>query len=196
MLLLLLVSSSIVWPAAASSPLCTMACCAGKTPHAAGSCVHSACETGISTDTPKASSHEHSHHHDSQKAVAPDSKGEESLILAGVTGGACGADMEEVPTIEAAPVQADEELPNTAERKTDQAFSATVVSQPCEAGCGACTSSFAAPNRSRNALALSGVKNPPVPHSSKYADHNRPLTFAASMICRESVPRGPPAAFA
>jgi hypothetical protein len=195
MLLLLLVSGSIVWPAAASGPLCTMACCAGKTPHAAGSCVHSACETGISTDTPTGNSHEHSHHHDSQTAAAPDSNGHASLILADVTAGACGAGIEEVPTIEAAPVQADEKLPNSAERKTNPAFSATVLSQPCEAGCGACTSSYAAPNRSRNALALSGVKSPPVPHCSKYADHNRPLTFAASIYCRQSVPRGPPASF-
>jgi hypothetical protein len=40
-----LLSTVAPFSTASSTKLCTMACCAGKAPHVAGSCVHDACET-------------------------------------------------------------------------------------------------------------------------------------------------------
>ena len=66
MLLLMLVAGSIVWPASASGPLCAMACCAGKAPHAAGSCMHGSCETGVTANKTGNGDAKASHHHQEQ----------------------------------------------------------------------------------------------------------------------------------
>ena len=201
-LLLTLVAATIVWPAAASGPLCAMACCAGKAPHAAGSCMHGACETGVSVDQEASGSYQHTHDHHEQQALQSEST---SPILAGVTAGACGADMEQmptivptVPTIDATgdQVAADQSV-STKTSKTENVFavSADAVSPPCQPGCGACASSIAASKRSRKTAPLAGFQNPLPSLSAKPAGSNHSLTYSLSSFGRCCAPRGPPASF-
>ncbi|MGH9932696.1 MAG: hypothetical protein ACREA9_26120 [Pyrinomonadaceae bacterium] len=198
-LLLTLIAGSIAWPVAASGPLCAMACCAGKAPHAAGSCMHGACETNGSIETGARNSSQHSHHNHEQQTQGLDSDNDSTKILVGVTGGACGADMEQVPTIEATPYQAvadENTLTVTRETETNHpALAVTVLSQPCQPGCGACTSGFATPNRSRNGVVLAGSKKALPSSSSRLGDGSQRVTYMASVYCRQSLPRGPPSSF-
>ena len=200
-LLLTLVAGSIAWPAAASGPVCTMACCAGKAPHAAGSCMHGACEISGLIDTSASGSAQHSHQHHEQQAQASDSDNDSTQILAGVTAGACGTDtdMEQVPTIEAGPYQALEDentLALTPETETNHsAFSVTIISKSCETGCGGCASGFAAPNRTRSTAVLASHKKALPSSSFKLGHGSRLVTYAASVYGRQSVPRGPPLSF-
>jgi hypothetical protein len=192
-LLLTLVAATIVWPAAASGPLCAMACCAGKAPHAAGSCTHGACETGVSIDQEATGSYQHTHDHHEQQALESESA---SLILAGVTGGACGADMEQVPTIDATSDQPAVDQSISTETETNNAAAATeTISQPCQPGCGASASGVATSKRSRNTAALTRSANPSPPSAIKLAGGRRFLANSLSAFGRCCAPRGPPAAF-
>lgn len=193
-LLLTLVGGSIPWRASASGPLCTMSCCAGKAPHAAGSCMHGACETGDSIDV---DGDQHSQQHHEQPAPTSDSESADQHILSGVTAGVCATDMGNVPTIEATPDQAtpDKSASVTKTENIDSAISPAVMSPPCEPGCGACTSGFATPNRFRNMAALARLKSALPQSSGKLADGSRPLTPAACVYSRLSAPRGPPRSF-
>lgn len=193
-LLLTLVTGSIVWPAAASRPLCMLACCAGRAPHVAGSCMDGTCETSGASN--KGS---HSQHHHSQAAQASDSDNNSQQVLAGVTAGACGIDMEQVETIEAPPSKAladEKTLAVAPEGETNSSrLSATVISQQCQPECGACTSSFVASKRSRNTATLAGSRNALPPPTFRRAGARRPLMNATSVYSRQSVPRGPPSSF-
>ena len=191
-LLLTLVGGSITWRATASEQICTMACCAGKAPHAAGSCMHGACEISDSIDVNRDSQHHH-------EQPAPTSDSENDDLLAGVTAGVCGAGMGNVPTIEATTDQAaPDKSASVAARKTERinsAISPAVMSPPCEPGCGACTSGFAASNRSRNMVALARLKSALPQSSGKLAYASRPLMRAACLYSSLTVPRGPPLSF-
>src|ERR1700687_1161307 len=57
-LLLALVSSTFPVAALASAPMCHLACCAGRAPHAAGSCMNGSCHAFLTGHTKKI----HIHH--------------------------------------------------------------------------------------------------------------------------------------
>jgi hypothetical protein len=195
-LLLTLVAGSIAWPAAASGPLCTLSCCAGKAPHAAGSCMHGSCVSNVSARKPASNSSQHDHHHHEQQ---PAEESNSSGAFPGIMASVGGSDMGEVPTIEATPY----ELPANEDALTDTGgpssnksngpvISATVISKPCQYDCGACAAGFAAPKRSRNAAALTGrgLAQPPSAVRLPAAKHH--LLNISSALGRQSVPRGPP----
>jgi hypothetical protein len=69
------------------------------------------------------------------------------------------------------------------------------LSKPCQPDCGACTSGFAAPKRSRNAATLAGSNRARPQSSLKLATGRDPLTHTRSALGRQSVPRGPPLFF-
>lgn len=214
-MLLTLVAGSIVWPAAASGPLCSMACCAGKAPHAAGSCTHGSCETDVATPQP-ASGAEHSHHHQQQQqSPAADADNNTPAAFAGAlasAGGmglasavgmdlasAGGMDMSQVPTVEAVPNEA---APDNTARATASgtaadvtSISSTAFSQPCEPGCGACVAGSAAPGRQRNSTALPATYKVAPPSSVKLGIGRHALTLTHSVVSRQGSPRGPPSSF-
>ena len=195
-MLLTLVAGSIPWPAAASGPLCTLACCAGRAPHAAGSCMHRSCQAGVSThNPPNDSSHQAHHHHEEQPAEESD----QSSVFPGATASVGGSEMGDVPTIEATPYEApanDDARADTTEvaanRSNGPGMAATVLSKPCQTDCGACASGFVAPKRSRSAASLGGHNHAQPPSSVKLAADRPPLTHTRSALGRQSIPRGPP----
>jgi hypothetical protein len=198
-LLLTLVAGSIVLPAAASGPLCTLACCAGRAPHAAGSCMRGSCGTGLAAHNPASSSSPQAHHHHEQQ---PAEESDPSSVLPGARASVGGSEMGEVPTIEATPYEVSADAGGQADtteaaanRSNDSAITASVLSKPCQPDCGACTSGFAAPKRSRNAATLAGSNRARPQSSLKLATGRDPLTHTRSALGRQSVPRGPPLFF-
>lgn len=198
-LLAALVAGSIALPAAASGPMCTLTCCAGRAPHAAGSCMHGSCEAGVSTHNPSSNSpHQSQHHHEQQQSDPYDS----ARPFSGATASVGGLDMGDVPTIVATPHEpsADDDgqadTSGAARNRTGQsAISATVLSKPCQPDCGVCAAGFAAPKRSRNAATLAGSNHPQPASSVKLAAGRHSLTHTRSALDRQCVPRGPPVFF-
>jgi len=195
-LLLTLVAGNIILPGTASGPLCTLACCAGKTPHAAGSCMHGSCGTGLATHNAASNGPHQAHHHHEQQ---PAEESDQTSAFPGATASVGGSEMGEVPTIEATPYQVSAKAGGQADSTeaaangaNDPAITASVLSKPCQPDCGACTSGFAAPKRSRNAAALTGAHRARPPSSVKLATGRDPLTHTRSALGRQSVPRGPP----
>ena len=199
-LLLMLVAGSIVWPAAASGPLCTLACCASRAPHTAGSCMRGSCKAGASANNPTSKTLHQSHHHHEQQAQESDPY-HSPQAFAEATASAGGSEMGDVPTIEATPYEASADAGGPADtigvgRNSDHsAMSATVMSRPCPPDCGACVSGFAAPKRSRDHATLA-PSNHSLPGSSvKLAGGKYHLTRARPALGRQCVPRGPPLVF-
>jgi hypothetical protein len=193
-ILLTLVAGSIVLPAAASGPLCALACCAGRAPHEAGSCMHGSCQAGGTTLNAASKSKRHSHHHEEQQAQESDASASR-LAFAGIAASVGGSDMENVPTIDAAD-DGGRQPSDVAENTTIRSeVSATVLSKPCQPDCGACASSFAAPKRSRNAATLPGSNHSHLPSLLKFAGSRRVLPRAHLAFGRPYIPRGPPLRF-
>jgi len=154
-LLLALVAGSIALPTAASGPLCTLMCCAGSAPHAAGSCMHGSCEAGTASHDPASKSSHQAHHHHEQQA---NEESERSSVFPGAVASAGGAEIGDVPTIEAVPYDSAADASDqadsteaTSNRSGSSVMSAIVITKPCHPDCGACTSSFGAAKRLRNA---------------------------------------------
>jgi hypothetical protein len=196
-MLLTLVAGSIVWPAYASGPMCSMACCAGKAPHAAGSCTHGSCETGVVTPQPASGAEHAHHHHQQQEAAAADNNA--PAAFAGALASAGGMDMRQVPTVEAVPYQAPpDNTVRTASSGTAAdvtSISSTALTQPCEPGCGACVAGSTAPGRQRNSAALPATYKPTPPSSIKLGSGRHALTLTHSVFSRQGSPRGPPVSF-
>ena len=198
-LLLTLVAGSIAWPAAASGPLCTLACCAGRAPHAAGSCMHGSCGSGLAKHNQSSNGPHQAHHHHQQQSAE---ESDQTSVFPGAMASVGASEMGEVPTIEATPyeVSADDggqadTTEAAANGSNDPAITASVLSKPCEPDCGACTSGFAAPKRSRNAATLTGSNRVRPPSLVKLATGRDSLTPTRSALARQSVPRGPPLFF-
>jgi hypothetical protein len=202
MLLLTLVGGTIVLPAAASGPLCTLACCAGRAPHAAGSCMEGSCDPGVATPEPANNSAPRLHHHHAQQLAEATDSSAPTPTFAGAMASAGGSDMGQVPTIEATSYDASADngpradTSNTNRNRTSRAgIAAKVFSKPCQPDCGLCASGFAARKRSRNAAGLAGSYNVPPPSSVQLTIGRKPLMRKRSAIGRQAVPRGPPLFF-
>jgi hypothetical protein len=195
-LLLTLVAGSIALPAAARGPLCTLACCAGRVPHAAGSCMHGSCQAGVSTHNSASNNSHHTHHHDGAQASEVSAG---SGVFSKVQASVGASEMGEVPTIEAAPYEssanAGEKPEAGANGSNGLALSGTRLAKPCEADCGACASGSPASKRSRSAATLAGSIHARSPSSLKLAAGKHPLTHIDLVLSRQSVPRGPPILF-
>jgi hypothetical protein len=195
-LLLTLVGGSIALPAAASGPLCTLACCAGRAPHAAGSCMHGSCGTGLASHNAASNGPNKAHHHHEQQPVG---ESDQASAFPGATASVGGSEMGDVPTIEATPYEVSADAGGQADtteaaanRSNVPAMAATVLSKPCQPDCGACPSGFAARKRSRSAATLATPSRARPPSSIKLATGRDPLTHTRSALGRQSVPRGPP----
>jgi hypothetical protein len=185
-------------PAAASGPLCTLACCAGRAAHAAGSCMDGSCDSGVATPKPANNSAPQLHHHHEQQLAEATDSNTPTSAFAGAMASAGGSDMDQVPTIE--PVSDEASADNgtraeTSSRTNRSGISAKVFSKPCQPDCGVCASGFAAPKRSRNAAGLAGPLNVPRPSSAQLTVGRKPLMHKRSALRRQSVPRGPPLSF-
>jgi hypothetical protein len=176
-LLLTLVAGNIVLPAAASGPLCTLACCAGRAPHAAGSCMQGSCASGAEDS--------HKSHHHSDEPQANDSAADVPPEFAGLTAGAHGSDLNNVPTIEAEPS-------SQLENPTSPHLSAAAASKPCAADCGACAPGFQAPKRSRAVALTARSQHAPRPTPAKLNGSNQFSTHTSPGFSEPCQPRGPP----
>ena len=183
-LALALLSGSLPFTAISAAPMCTLTCCAGRAPHAAGSCMSGACDTGL-FQHPKSSKHAHSN-------IA--FQGAEPLCgLGSITGIAAGFGV--TPGGIAGRRTRDRTQSKSAGYEQSESVTAAVVVTPCQPDCGGCASGSTNQNRQRDTTALSHAPRPRPPSSKQLAIASREFVNTLEVVCAQSRPRAPPATF-
>jgi len=179
LLLLTLLSAAIPLTTIASGPMCKLACCAGRAPHAAGSCMNGSCHEFLMgcPKTPKV--HLQLPVHESEQLCGlPRSTTRISVVpLRGST----------APTL----VTSSER--SRGSRALDAALvSMSTVGNPCQPDCGSGTIGSSGQSRPRDSGAISYADKPRPPSTSRHERSAFSGAKALEALCRHSRPRGPP----
>jgi hypothetical protein len=173
MLLIACLSTSVPLIASALAPalMCELACCAGRAPHVAGSCLNGSCHA-VLPNRSKAS------HRVGRIASRPDH-------LCGVP-----RRLETKSSARIRPAQ-------TISRTNSEQTSLSVVSlaRPCQPECGGCFSSFTNSNQQRNAATFAHPASLRPPLDVRLADLAYRNSQILDALCRQYAPRGPPLSF-
>ena len=161
-----------------ATSMCTLDCCAGRPPHAAGSCMSGACHAAITIRK-----RSHAHHAALQRS--------ESICGLSVTTTAVAGRLSAKRMI-----LNDPSLAKVPQKESPQReLAATSFGKPCLPDCGGCASGFANVNQQRNSTAFTYAQRPRLPFGigPRYlAGH---LVLARAGLCRRCIPRGPPTFF-
>ena len=171
MLLAACLSTSVPLLASASGSMCELACCAGRAPHAAGSCMNGSCHAPIPSRS-KASLRER------RIASQP-----EHL---------CSAPRR-IETKSSARIRPSQTLSRT--NSNQMSLSAASLSRPCQPECSGCSSSFTNSNKQRSAATISLPGSPRPPPDVRLADLAYLRSRILDALCRQCAPRGPPLSF-
>lgn len=171
MMLLACLSASVPLIASAAGSMCELACCAGRAPHAAGSCVHGSCHAAI-TSRSKAS------HRDRR--------------IASRTEHLCSVPRR-IETKSSARIRLAQTIPRTDSDQTN--LSVVSLARPCQPECGGCSSSFTNSNQQRSAATISFPGRPGLPPDVRLADLAYLKSQILDALCRQCAPRGPPLSF-
>ena len=163
----------------ANGPMCELACCAGRAPHAAGSCMNGTCQAFLNSHTEKV------HIHRGEPREQP----EQLCGLSRLT-----INVSRIPSIESVTVDANSRVDSKASTSSsDQAsVSTTVFQKPCQPDCGSCLSGFARSNRQRNAAVLAHADRPRPPSPGGLGITDYVPTKTGNALGYRGVPRGPP----
>jgi len=159
----------------ASGPMCKLACCAGRAPHVAGSCMDGSCHVTFGRQTKKVHVHHEATGHGEQLCGLSRLKSIGSSLFA-----------RDTITIVASP----ERSPNAPSDQTR--VSPAVFTKPCLSDCDSCGTSFTKTNRQRNAVALAYANRPRPPSSKALHKLDPCLVRKLDSHGRLGAPRGPP----
>jgi hypothetical protein len=183
-LLLVLLSSNVPFASLASTPTCTLSCCAGMLPHAAGSCMGGSCHAGFLTND----RHGHSAH------AAP-----EAEVLCGLprqlTAGVLASRL--VLAVYAdTPSESNSNTGVDAQGKGNpEQAQLAALSKPCQPDCGGCGSGFTNSNSRRNPSAIAHPAQPRPTSDLRFADAANHRVRRLTALVRQGSPRGPPQPF-
>lgn len=156
-------------PVSAGS-VCTLECCVGRAPHAAGSCMSGSCQAVLST------------HKTGAAHRVTQAQGDKL----------CGLNRALTTKI----VGRISVNPATRPAKSDPAtISAAALVKSCQPDCGGCVSGFASSNRQRNTAAMVDAARPRPPTDLHLLDFARHGAQTLAALCGQCVPRGPPVSF-
>lgn len=178
-LLLALVSSTFPLATLASDPMCNLACCAGRTPHAAGSCMNGSCHAFL-VGRPKTSKI------DLQLPVP------ESEQLCGLPRKTTRHSVLSLRGSTALTLAATSERSRGIRAPDAASVSTSTLGRPCQPDCGAGAFSSSSQGRTRDTGGISHADKPRPPSTArhKHSSFSRAKTLDA--LCRRSRPRGPP----
>lgn len=190
MLVLALISGIAPFNASSSqSNLCTMACCAGKPPHEAGSCAVVACHVDFSARKrrPKL---EAAAHCEMSKGVA--SRHREMMRVPSALINTAASherlhDQNQHSTAQPA-------APQSASGKSSKVIAAA-ISNACRPDCGAGVFNSSSQNRQRDVVGLSYAGQPRPPSRALLFISSHNLAKTLSVLCGKCVPRAPPLLF-
>ncbi len=178
-LLLAILTAHIPASALDNGSLCTLSCCAGKAPHAAGSCMGNSCD---------AFSMGHAHTASAHTNAGPE-KTEEL----------CGLDrlIAKISRLPFTEIDADSTVDANHSRHSDSgrssgpSLSTPALDKPCQSDCGSYASSVARSKEQRTAaLGFADQSRSLSTIRSRGFDYGR--THNLSAMCRRGAPRGPP----
>jgi len=181
-LLLTLLGTNISWSALGNGHLCTLACCAGKAPHTAGSCMQASCD---STSLNGTSGHGHHHH-----VVATDDS-DAPAGFAGAIASVGGSGLDDVPTIDVSNDQ-NPQIDSTAQHLP----AVDAISVACPSECGACSTTASANKRPRNGPTVSAAHKNLAQHDTRIAARRFTTVNRRQVLIETATPRGPPSRFA
>lgn len=154
----------------ASGEMCALSCCAGRAPHAAGSCMNGSCKAFLRKSK--------------RAAVKPE-----------VHDRLCGlvyAMRSTVSVPKALRTAKNTGHGHKAAEKQAQ-LSSDTIAKPCDPGCGAgAASGFSGSSRERDSAALSHSLKSRPPTLTKRLDSKFALIKTLNALCRQSAPRAPP----
>jgi len=156
----------------ASGPMCTLACCAGRPPHAAGSCMNGSCHANLSRGKSG-----HVHH---QPVIY------ETEQLCGMQHRAARFAKLRVTSI----VSAGQESGRSGGNQNS--VTASTLGKPCQPDCGSCAPGSANSNRKRDAATLAFATQPRSLNGARRAVVDGNLTRNFDSLCSQCSPRGPP----
>jgi hypothetical protein len=175
---------SILWAnlptaALASGPMCNLACCAGKAPHAAGSCMNGSCHAFLKGRAKSPKIHLHLPVHESEQLCGlPRKTTRNSVVL--LRGSAA-------PTVAASSERSrGSHSPDTA------SVSTSTLGKPCRRDCGTGTFTSSSQSRARDSGAVSYADKPRPPSTARHEHSSFSRAQALDALCRRSRPRGPP----
>jgi hypothetical protein len=165
-------SNAFPFTTLASGQICNLACCAGRAPHAAGSCMDGSCHAAISTRS---------------KAQR------RRQIISQPAERFCGLSTARSPLKPSTVIVAKK----SGQRSHTEAWLESAgLKKPCESDCGTCSSSgFSSRTRERTVAALSHASKPRPPSAAGRFGANYSLTPQRAGLCNRSIPRGPPLSF-
>ena len=177
--LLSILSVSIPTASLASGPMCHLACCAGRAPHAAGSCMNGSCHAFLKGRAKTSTIHVSLAVHESEQlcGLPPRTTRNSAMSLRGFTALSLAASSEQ----------------SHGSRAPEMANVSTgTIGKPCQSDCGAGTFNSSSQSRPRNTGAISYADKPRTPSTARleHSSFNRAKTLDA--LCRRSRPRGPP----
>lgn len=152
----------------ASGQMCTLACCAGRAPHAAGSCMDGSCHVSLK----KASKQNH-----------PSQRKQLAEQLCGVT--RLTRRLSSNKTVQLSPIK----------KESQQAqLSSTTMSRPCLPNCGSCGSGSAASDF-RNHAAIARHQRSRRLAAAGFTDIFFAVLLTLTTLVRQGAPRAPPITF-
>lgn len=172
----------LAWTAAASSVhQCELACCAGRAPHAAGSCMTGSCHAGLA-------------HHPSEKHLRPNFGAQPSETFCGLPRGIwpTGIAFLRQVAFGGSPHSSNHQ-PSIAPEQPQA--TAIALTKPCTPACGSCASGSANPNRQSNQGSVAHACRPHPPSRGRFTGVESSLMRKLSELCRQCAPRGPPVSF-
>lgn len=179
LLLFAILSTSIPSSAVASGPMCALACCAGRAPHAAGSCMNGSCHAFLKSRAGAS----HIHHQ------SPVQRSEQLCGLPRVIARTTAALLRQSATLTVG--DSSERL--NADRANDRPrISTSTVGQPCQPDCGTGTFSSSSQSRPRETGAISYADKARPPSAGRHEHSSSNGAMALDALCRRSRPRGPP----
>jgi hypothetical protein len=184
-LLLSILSVNIPSAVIASGPMCNLACCAGRAPHAAGSCMNGSCHAFLGGHNQKL----HLHH---ETRVEP---AEQLCGLSPLTQNATRLVFRPRVTRKSSPPDSQHSHGTSKTDPEHGSLSSGAVTTPCQPECGSCASGFTNSNRQRDPAALAYADRPRPPSGAGRLSLDYPLTQKLSALRQRGAPRGPPASF-
>jgi hypothetical protein len=179
LLLLTLLSASLPLTTLASGPTCTLACCAGRAPHAAGSCMNGSCHAVLTGRAKKSKIHLQLPVHESEQLCGlPRSTTRNSAVSLRGSG---------APTLSASSQRS-----RGSGAKDAASVSTSTLGRPCQPDCGAGAFSSSTQSRPRDSCATSHADKPRPPSTSRLEHSSFSRAKVLDALCRRSRPRGPP----
>ena len=177
-ILLSILWSNIPTASLASGPMCNLVCCAGRAPHAAGSCMNGSCHAFLVGRAKTSKIHGQLPLHDSEQLCGLlRRKTWKSVSLRGSPGLTLATPSER----------------SRGSRAPDAtSVSMSTLGKPCQLDCGTGTFSSSSQWRQRDTGTISHADKPRPPLTPRHEHSSSNFATTLDALCRRSRPRGPP----